>query len=215
MSKDQARVHAGIPSGGEFAATAHSDSVPSLPAPFTNRFAGFDNLRELDAAAYAALSPNGSDPAHDNAVRAQWEERRIQLVTRQQRKNYDDYAAALEEQAHNLLANVARANLRNVADELREAFPDAATMVLKKDYDDGNLAIWVSTVQDKDGNDLPDPDDSGDDARDAAQELISRHSSRQLARFTEEPVNLEKAAAWYPEGGLHVNARTVRAQSAS
>jgi hypothetical protein len=118
-----------------------------------------------------------------------------------QRGIYDDYATALEDQANTMLANAARANLRNVADELREAFPEAATMVLEKDYDDGNLAIWVSSVQDKDGNDLPDPEDGSDDARDTAQELVSQHSSRQLARFTEGPVDLARAAAWWPPEG--------------
>ncbi|HEX9086744.1 MAG TPA: hypothetical protein VF867_04380 [Arthrobacter sp.] len=183
---------------GTFTATAHSDAVPTLAAPAANWFAAIDNVRTLDAASSAALSPSGSNPEHDEAVRAHWTERRTQLVNRQQRKTYDDYAAALEEQAHTLLANAARANLRNIADELRGAFPDAATMTLAKDYDDGDLAIWVSGVQDADGNDLPDPEDGGVDARDTAQELISGHSSRQLARFTEGPVSLHAAASWHP-----------------
>lgn len=191
---------------GTFTATAHSDDVPALAATAANRFAGFDDVRSLDAAAHAALSPTGSDPENDNAVRSQWDERRTQLVNRQQRKTYDDYASALEDQANTMLASAARANLRNIADELREAYPDAATMTLDKDYDDGNLAIWVSAVQDKDGNDFPEAE-NGEGAFETAQELVSQCSSRQLARFTEGPVDLEKAASWYPDSGLHVRPR--------
>jgi hypothetical protein len=203
---DKPRVHAGVPSGGEFAATAHSDSVPALGGSTPeNRFAAITDVRELDAAASAALVLDDSAVEQDAAVRAQWTARRKQIMDQRQRRIYDDYATSLEDQANTMLRNAARANLRNVADELREAFPEAATMVLEKDYDDGDLAIWVASVQDKDGNDLPDPEDGSDDARDTAQELVSQHSSRQLARFTEGPVDLAKAAAWYPDGGLRLN----------
>jgi hypothetical protein len=46
----------GIPTGGQFAATAHAEPETNLPAT-GNRFAGIDDVRELDAAASAALSP--------------------------------------------------------------------------------------------------------------------------------------------------------------
>lgn len=188
---------------GTFTATAHSDDVPALTATDANRFAEFNDVRSLDAAAHAALSPTGSDPEHDSAVRAQWEDRRTHLVNASQRRTYDEYATALEEQARTQLANAARANLRNIADELREAHPDVAVMVLDKDDDDGDLAVGVYAVQDKDGNDLPE----AHDAWGFAQELVSQHSSRQLARFTEGPIDLGKAAAWYPDGGLHIRPR--------
>ena len=47
MTTTQARVHAGVPSGGEFAATAHSDNVPVLGAPSQTGaeiFAGLDDI---------------------------------------------------------------------------------------------------------------------------------------------------------------------------
>lgn len=198
---DKPRVHAGVPSGGEFAATAHSDNVPALAgATPANRYADITDVRELDAAASAALSTIDSTSGDDDLVREEWTARRKQIMDAKQRGIYDDYAQGLEDQAHTMLRNAARANLRNIADELREEFPDAATMVLEKDYDDGDVAIWVASVKDKDGNGLPELDD-GRDAREAAQELVSQHSSRQLARFTEDPVDLAQAAAWWPPEG--------------
>lgn len=205
MTTPQNRVRAGVPSGGEFAATAHSDSVPALQAPPGNRFAGIAEVRDLDAAASAALSAIDTSTGQDDAVRADWAERREQILSRQQRQRVEDYANTLEIQASALLSNAARANLRNIAGDLREEFPGAATVVLKKDYDDGNLAIWVKAVQDKDGNNLPETDDK--DPREIAQELVSEYSSRQLARFTEAPVNLERAAAWIPDGGFRADAQ--------
>ena len=205
MTTNQARVHAGVPSGGEFAATAHSDDVPALQGAATNRFAGITEVRDLDAAASAALAAIDTSTGQDDAVRADWAVRREEILNRQQRQRVEDYANTLEIQASALLSNAARANLRNIAGDLHEEFPDAATLVLKKDYDDGNLAIWVKAVQDKDGNNLPETDEK--DPREIAQELVSEYSSRQLARFTEAPVDLEKAAAWIPDGGFRADAQ--------
>lgn len=198
---DKPRVHAGVPSGGEFAATTHSDNVPSLGGSTpANRFETITDVRELDAAASAALSTIDSTSGEDDLVREHWTARRKQIMDEKQRGIYDDYAQGLEDQARTMLTNAARANLRNIADELREAFPDAATMTLDKDYDDRDLAIWVSAVQDKDGKDLPEAE-NGEGAHETAQELVSHYSSLQLARFTEGPIDLAQAAAWWPPEG--------------
>lgn len=184
---------------GTFTATTHSDAVPALAVP-ANRFAGIEDIRELDAATTEALnalrSPNSTpeDEAETEKIRAEWQARRTELFHTKWHRENDEYAEKTETEAYALLEKAARANLRNVAFSLRTEFPDAATMTLARDYDDGNLAIWVESIKDKDGNDLDD-----EEARDAAQELVSQYSSKQMNRFVDSgPVNLTEAAAWHP-----------------
>jgi len=190
----------GIPTGGQFTSDTHAEPDLALGAD-TNRFADLEDVRELDATASAALrpllSPDSSDEAEVAAgkVRDEWIQRRAEIFTVRRRKEFADYARRLEDQASDLLASAARANLRNVADELRSKHPQAARITLSRDYDDGNLAIYVKSVQDEHGTDL------GEDVADAAQELVSEHSSRQLARFVNEsPIDLAAAASWNPPG---------------
>jgi hypothetical protein len=195
-----ARQPQGIPAGGQFAPDKHAEPDLSLGTE-ANRFADVDNIRALDHAATAALqslaAADGADEdeaAADN-VRAEWLQRRDEILTVRRRQEFTDYASRREDEASLLLASAARANLRNVADELRGKHPQAAKITLSRDYDDGNLAVYVKSVQDDQGADL------GEDVVDAAQELVSEHSSRQLARFVDEsPIDLAAAAAWNPPG---------------
>jgi cytochrome P450 len=205
MTNSQNRVRAGVPAGGEFAATAHSDSVRALRAPTANRFAGITEIRDLDAAASGALSATDSTTGQDDAVRADWTAQRERIMERLHRGRVDEYARDMEKLAGTMLDNAAHANLRNIAGALREQFPEAASLLLDKDDDDGDLAIWVYSVKDKDGNDLPEHGEN--DPRNAAQELVSRYSSGQLARFTDKPVDLATAAEWVPEGGFRAAGR--------
>jgi hypothetical protein len=193
-----ARQPQGIPAGGQFAPDTHAEPDLTLGAE-ANRFAGVDNIRALDHAATAALQSlaartDGDESAADK-VRAEWLQRRDEILTERRRQEFTDYARRREDEASALLASAASANLRNIADELRSKHPAAATIVLARDYDDGNLPIYVQAVQDDEGADLH------EDVVDAAQELVSEHSSRQLARFVDEsPVDLVAAAAWTPSG---------------
>jgi hypothetical protein len=194
-----ARQPQGIPAGGQFAPDTHAEPELVLNTP-TNRFANIDDVRALDHAATAALqSLAAADSADDEAaadkIRTEWLQRRDEVLTLRRRKEFVDYARRREEEASVLLASAARANLRNIADELRTEHPQAAKITLARDYNDGNLAIYVESVQDKHGATL------GDDVIDAAQELVSECSSRQLARFVDEsPIDLASAAAWNPPG---------------
>jgi hypothetical protein len=194
-----ARQPQGIPAGGQFAPETHAEPDLALETT-TNRFADVDDIRALDHAATAALQALAAEgPDEDDApadkVRAEWLQRRDQIFTVLRRKEFADYASRREDEASTLLSSAARANLRNIADELRTEFPAAARITLARDYDEGNLAIYVKSVQDDQGAAL------GDDVVDAAQELVSEHSSRQLARFVDEsPIDLAAAAAWNPPG---------------
>ena len=195
-----ARQPQGLPTGGQFAPDTHAEPDLALGAD-TNRFADLEDVRELDATASAALRPLLSADSSDEdeiaagKIRNEWLQRRTEIFTVRRRKEFADYARRLEDQASGLLASAAQANLRNIADDLRIKHPQAARITLARDYDDGNLAIYVESVQDDHGTDL------GEDVADTAQELVSEHSSRQLARFTEGPVDLEKAASWIPPEG--------------
>ncbi|WP_422758991.1 hypothetical protein [Paenarthrobacter sp. C1] len=194
----QARQPQGIPAGGQFAPGLHADPEIALNTP-ANRFADIKDVRLLDDATDAALQPLLSQEAPDESaaaqVRKEWAERRAEIFAVKRREEYADYAQRREDEASALLESAARANLRNIADELRTEHPEAARITLARDYDDGNLAIYVESVQDEAGNRL------GDDAVDAAQQLVSEHSSRQLARFVDEsPIDLAAAAAWNPPG---------------
>ncbi|ACL41916.1 hypothetical protein Achl_3965 (plasmid) [Pseudarthrobacter chlorophenolicus A6] len=189
----------GIPSGGQFASNTHAEPDVTLPRS-ANRFADIDDVRDLDAAASAALNPlllpDATDHDAENAeqVRDEWMTRREQIFAVKRRTESDAYAERLEIQADELLERAARANLRNIADRLLEEYPTAATLTLSRDYDDGNLAIYVESVRDSEGADLR----NHDDVRDAAQELVIEYSSRQLNRFVDDgPVNLAEAAAWH------------------
>jgi hypothetical protein len=196
------RVPGGIPAGGQFAPTTHTEPELAL-GPDSNRFAYLDDIRSLDHAATAALqSLAAADSRVDvetaaDKVREEWLQRRDEITTVRRRQEFTDYARRREDEALALLASAARANLRNVADELRIKHPAAAQIVLTRDYDDGNLAICVDSVKDIHGDDL------GEDVADAAQELVSEHSSRQMARFVDEsPIDLASAATWNPPGRL-------------
>lgn len=195
-----ARQPQGIPAGGQFAPDTRAEPELTLGPP-ANRFARFEDVRELDAAANTALRPLlasdavEGDEAAANEVRNEWIQRRTEIFAARRRREFSDYAARLEDQASDLLTAAARANLRNVADELRAKYPQASTIVLDRDYDDGNLAVYVKSVQGPDGAGLD------ENVLDTAQELISEHSSRQLARFVDEsPIDLASAAAWEPAG---------------
>lgn len=191
-----ARQPQGIPSGGQFAPDTHAE--PDLALGDANRFSRLEDIRGLDHAATAALQSlavAGTDGDEADKVRAEWLQRRDEILTVRRRQDFADYAHRREDEASALLASAARANLRNVADELRTEYPQAAKITLSRDYDDGNLAVYVASVQDEQGADL------GDDVVDAAQELVSEHSSRQLARFVDDsPIDLAVAAAWNPPG---------------
>lgn len=183
---------------GTFTATAHSDAVPALAAP-ANRFAGIDDIFELDRATTAAMKPflspdpSSEDEAEAEKIRAEWLAARNSLCERKWRRENDEYAEKMENEAYALLDKAARANLRNISYSLRAEYPDAASMTLARDYDEGNLAIYVESVKDSDGQDLD------EDAREAAQQLVSEYSSRQVSRFVDDgPVNLTEAAAWHP-----------------
>lgn len=183
---------------GTFTATAHSDNVTTL-APATNRFAAIEDIFELDEATTAAMSPllsanaTEEDEAEAEKIRAEWLVRRTQLFEAKWHRENDEYAQTMEDQAQDLLKKAATANLRNISYSLRTEYPEAASMKLARDYDDGNLAIYVESVTDKDGNELE------EDVRDAAQDLVSQYSSRQLSRFVDDgPVDLATAAAWHP-----------------
>lgn len=195
-----ARQPQGIPSGGQFAPDVHADPEVSLHSS-SNRYADISDVRLLDDMASAALqaleSPEASvkDETAAAQVRNDWIQRRPEIFAAKRRKEFADYAQRREDEASALLESAARANLRNIADELRTEFPQAATITLARDYDDGNLAIYVESVQDESGDALR------DDVVDAAQQLVSEHSSRQLARFVDEsPIDLSAAAAWNPPG---------------
>lgn len=194
---EQGRVLKGTRGAGQFAAAAHAEPGADLLA-HANRFAGLENVRELDAAASEAIKPllvpDATDQEMTSAgqIRDEWMDRRHEIFTAAWRRNADSYAERLETEAQELLRKAAEANLRNIADRLREKHPDAATMTLQQDYDDGNLAIYVEAVHDKDGNELA--------ATDTAQELVSEYSSRQLSRFVDDgPIDLPAAAAWMPD----------------
>lgn len=202
MTTPQNRQPEGIPAGGQFAATAHAEPEATLHHTDT-RFAGIDDVRELDSAASAALNPlltpdaTDQDQAAAKQVRDEWMVRRHQIFAVNRRRDADAYAARLEAEAHELLHKAARANLRSIADGLREKHPNAASMTLGRDYDDGSLAIYVESVRDKDGNELRDPEQ---DPCDTAQELVSEYSSRQLNRFVDDgPIDLVAASAWTPD----------------
>lgn len=184
----------GIPAGGQFAATVHAEPETALQAS-TSRFASIDNVRDLDHAASAALKPllipdaTDQDDAAAQQIRTEWIARRREIFSAKWCRDADAYADRLEAEAHELLHKAAQANLRNIADRLRREHPRAATMTLGRGYDDGNLAVYVESVRDKDGNEI--------EATDAAQELVSEYSSRQLNRFVDGgPVDLAAAAAW-------------------
>lgn len=184
---------------GTFTATAHSDAVPALAAP-ANRFAGIEDIFELDRATSEAMKPllspdaTPEDEAEAERIRTEWQEARTSLFERKWHRENDEYAEQMETQAYALLEKAARANLRNISYSLRTEYPDAASMVLARDYDDGSLAVYVESVKDKDGQELDD-----EEARGVAQQLVSEYSSRQLSRFVDEgPVNLTEAAAWHP-----------------
>jgi 3-dehydroquinate dehydratase len=192
-----ARQPQGIPAGGQFAPDTHAEPALALGAS-ANRFADVDNIRDLDHAATAALQSlavDGDDEAAADEVRAEWLQRRDAILTVRRRQDFTEYARRREEEASALLSAAARANLRNIADELSAEHPQAAKITLARDYDDGNLAVYVESVHDEKGTALP------DEVVDAAQELVSEHSSRQLARFVDEsPIDLAAAAAWNPPG---------------
>lgn len=184
----------GTPAGGQFTATAHAEPGTTLQAP-DNRFAAIESVRELDQAASEAMRPllvpesTDQDLAAAEQIRNDWVARRHDIFTAAWRRDADAYAERLEIQAHDLLRRAAQANLRNIADRLREEHPDAATMTLGRGYDDGNLVLCVESVRDQDGNEI--------DAADAAQELVNDYSSRQLNRFVDDgPIDLAAAAAW-------------------
>lgn len=192
-----ARQPQGIPTGGQFAPDTRAE--PGLSLGTANRFADREDIRSLDHAATAALqslsAAGSTDEVEADKVRAEWLQRRDEILTVQRRKEFADYASRREDEASVLLSRAARANLRNIADDLRTAYPQAAKISLARDYDDGNLAIYVESVQDDHGGYL------GDEVFDAAQELVSENNSRQLARFVDEsPIDLAAAASWKPPG---------------
>jgi hypothetical protein len=212
MTTPPNRQPQGIPVGGQFAPGIHAEPSAVL-AGATNRYADIDSLHNLDSTVSKALSPknlswDGARPAAEQTteaeqIRKDWAERRSQLLTANRRQAADDYALRAEDEANALLKKAAHANLRSIADGLLEKHPNAATMTLSRDYDDGNLAVYVESVQDKDGNELGDPESFEPDARGTAQELVSEYSSRQLSRFVDDgPVNLAQAAMWSPDGSL-------------
>ncbi|GAA4034408.1 hypothetical protein GCM10023063_18050 [Arthrobacter methylotrophus] len=193
------RVPSGIPAGGQFAPTTHAEPELALDTE-ANRFAHLDDIRSLDCAASASLrsleaDTTAEDESAADKVRDEWRQRRDEIATKLRRKEFSDYARRREDEALALLASAARADLRNVADELRIKHPTAARVVLTRNYDDGNLAICVESVQDIHGAGLD------EDVVDTAQELVSEYSSRQMARFVDEsPIDLASAAAWNPPG---------------
>ncbi|QOT19296.1 hypothetical protein [Paenarthrobacter sp. YJN-5] len=194
-----ARQPQGIPAGGQFAPHVSADPKVSLHSS-SNRYADISDVPLLDDIASAALkaleSPEASVKDETAAqVRSDWIQRRTEIFAAKRRKEFADYAQRREDEASALLESAARANLRNIADELRTEFPQAARITLARDYDDGNVAIYVESVQDESGDALR------DDVVDVAQQLVSEHSSRQLARFVDEnPIDLSAAAAWNPPG---------------
>jgi hypothetical protein len=192
MTTDKPRVHAGVPSGGEFAATAHSDNVPVLGgATHANRFAAIHDVRELDAAASAALSTIDSTTGEDDLVREHWGERRKKILDRKRREDYDVTPRASKTSPH-MLRNAARATCATPTSP--RAFPNAATMVLEKDYDDGDFSVWVTPRT----RTATCPSLTATTPRNSP-ELISRHSSASR-RFTEAPSTWQ-AANWNPPEG--------------
>lgn len=202
MTTPPNRQPEGIPAGGQFASGTHAEPDVTLSGP-AGRFATIDDVRELDSAASAALTPllladaSDQDEAAAGTVRDEWMARREQIFAVKRRQQYDVFAERLEATAYAMLEKAARANLRNVADGILEKYPEAATMTLARDYDDGDLAVYVESVKDKDGTELGDQESYQHDARDKAQELVSEYSTRQLSRFVDGgPVNLAEAASW-------------------
>lgn len=145
MTTQPNRVHAGIPTGGQFATKTQSDDVVALEDPRADRRAAYNRFQlEGDA-------------------------RILQLKE-----------------------DVNHAQLRNFADDLRQAHPEAKSFELYVD-DDGD--ILASYVRDADGHDL-------EEAQADLNESLHAADPDEMQALASVPHDIDEMLAWEPEGGL-------------
>ena len=104
-----------------------------------------------------------------------------------------EWAGRKESEMREAQRDLGNAAMAAVATELLEEFPDAVTLEVTVDHDDGDKYLLTDDVADASGKSL------GQDAIDAAQDLLSQYGSRNFARdFEGAAIDLKERAAWRP-----------------